>query len=315
MGRKARALNPNAANDAIAGLKRPKSSFFEFGDAVRPQLKVEHPGTSMAEISKFISLKWKALTESERQVYVDKANAAKEAYNEEKKKLGISSDVKKKTSDLPAGWRRFFDVSSGKNYWLHSASKTISWTLPTADTVTAVSVKRPRQAYSLYIASERKNVPADTPNKQVLQILAERWKSVTPEEKQKYAELASQDKKRYEAEVAANAHRIVPATTAAGNGAATAPATTATTNGEAGENKKKRKSPAPKLDAEGNPIPKAPRAPKAPKLDADGNVIPPKPRAKKAKTTDAAAPAATEANGAPTPAAAPVASALPTFVF
>lgn len=43
-----------------------------------------------------------------------------------------------------------------------------------------------------------------------------------------------------------------------------------------------RKPRAPRLDANGNPVPRKPRAPK---LDANGNVIPPKPRVRKPKET------------------------------
>ncbi|XP_010448654.1 PREDICTED: LOW QUALITY PROTEIN: high mobility group B protein 6 [Camelina sativa] len=63
--------------------KKPASSYFLFSKDERKKLTEERPGTSNSTITALISVKWKELSEEEKQVYNGKAAKLMEAYKKE----------------------------------------------------------------------------------------------------------------------------------------------------------------------------------------------------------------------------------------
>ncbi|CAI0408632.1 unnamed protein product [Linum tenue] len=63
--------------------KKPASSFLLFSKETRKSLMEERPGTNNSTITALISVKWKELSEEERQVWNSKAAEAMDAYKKE----------------------------------------------------------------------------------------------------------------------------------------------------------------------------------------------------------------------------------------
>jgi len=63
--------------------RKPHSSYLYFCDETREALKAAHPDTSVPDLAKLQGAAWKALDESEKQVYMDKAAEDLERYKAE----------------------------------------------------------------------------------------------------------------------------------------------------------------------------------------------------------------------------------------
>ncbi|CAI0441227.1 unnamed protein product [Linum tenue] len=71
--------------------KKPASSFLLFSKETRKSLMAERPGTNNSTITALISVKWKELSEEERQVWNAKAAEAMDAYKKEMEEYNKSS--------------------------------------------------------------------------------------------------------------------------------------------------------------------------------------------------------------------------------
>jgi hypothetical protein len=63
--------------------RKPHSSYLYFCDETREALRAAHPDTSVPDLAKLQGAAWKALDESEKQVYMDKAAEDLERYTAE----------------------------------------------------------------------------------------------------------------------------------------------------------------------------------------------------------------------------------------
>ncbi|KAI9175000.1 hypothetical protein LWI28_026038 [Acer negundo] len=63
--------------------KKPAGSYFLFSEEARKALLEERPGTNNSTITALISVKWKELSEEEKQTWNAKAAEAMEAYKKE----------------------------------------------------------------------------------------------------------------------------------------------------------------------------------------------------------------------------------------
>ncbi|KAI8921705.1 high mobility group box domain-containing protein, partial [Entophlyctis helioformis] len=59
------------------------SAFLYYLAHVRPVYTAKYPGSTVGPISKMISVAWRALSDDEKQPFLDKANADKERYARE----------------------------------------------------------------------------------------------------------------------------------------------------------------------------------------------------------------------------------------
>ncbi|CAF9905511.1 MAG: High mobility group nhp1 [Gomphillus americanus] len=64
--------------------KRGLSAYMFFANEQRENVREENPNISFGQVGKVLGERWKALSESERRPYEDKAKADKERYDAEK---------------------------------------------------------------------------------------------------------------------------------------------------------------------------------------------------------------------------------------
>jgi len=64
-------------------------------------------------------------------------------------------------------------------------------------------IKRPRSSYAFFMKNSRQEIAANNPDKnprELMSYIAAAWKSISDSDKNKYNEMAEEDKKRYEEE-------------------------------------------------------------------------------------------------------------------
>jgi len=64
--------------------KRGLSAYMFFANEQRDVVREENPGISFGQVGKLLGERWKALSESERRPYEEKAQADKKRYEDEK---------------------------------------------------------------------------------------------------------------------------------------------------------------------------------------------------------------------------------------
>ncbi|KAJ5211631.1 Non-histone chromosomal protein 6 [Penicillium cinerascens] len=78
--------------------KRGLSAYMFFANDNRDKVREENPGISFGQVGKKLGDKWKALTESERKPYDEKAATDKKRYEEEKAKYQAGGDDEEEES-------------------------------------------------------------------------------------------------------------------------------------------------------------------------------------------------------------------------
>ena len=72
------------AKKTAGGPKRATTAYFFYTNAIRPQVKEQHPDMKVTEMAKVMGSKWKELSADEKQKYVDMAAEDKARYQREK---------------------------------------------------------------------------------------------------------------------------------------------------------------------------------------------------------------------------------------
>ncbi|KKK18868.1 hypothetical protein P175DRAFT_0508373 [Aspergillus ochraceoroseus IBT 24754] len=72
--------------------KRGLSAYMFFANDNRDKVREENPGISFGQVGKMLGEKWKALSETERKPYEDKAAADKKRYEDEKASYNAGDD-------------------------------------------------------------------------------------------------------------------------------------------------------------------------------------------------------------------------------
>lgn len=145
-GRKRRDKDPHAP-------KRARTAFNFFLDEFRQQFKVANPNTKgVVEVTKAASAAWKCLEPERRKVYEEKAVASQKEYAEAKKKY------------IEDGGPTMFKYINGPH--------------------------RAPTAYFIFLANFRKKYMAENPGVKGVSELSkgagQMWRSLNPDEKQKY---------------------------------------------------------------------------------------------------------------------------------
>ncbi|XP_061337846.1 high mobility group B protein 6-like [Gastrolobium bilobum] len=83
MNRQKKKQNKEDKNSDPNRPKRPPSSFLVFSKETRKNLQEERPGISTSTLNALVSLKWKELSEEDRQLWNGKASEAMDAYKKE----------------------------------------------------------------------------------------------------------------------------------------------------------------------------------------------------------------------------------------
>lgn len=154
--------------------KRPLSAYMFFANAKRKELMAENPKKTVGELGKELGALWKNLSEDDKKPYAKQAVKDKSRYEEEMKSYqppepesGADSDTEKK------GKKRKKDPNAPK---------------------------RALSAYMLFCNDKRAEVKEENPNienKEIMKVLAERWKELSGEDKKEFDEKANEEKERY----------------------------------------------------------------------------------------------------------------------
>eukprot|EP01098_Paradermamoeba_levis_P004630 TRINITY_DN1976_c0_g1_i1.p1 TRINITY_DN1976_c0_g1~~TRINITY_DN1976_c0_g1_i1.p1 ORF type:complete len:352 (-),score=81.76 TRINITY_DN1976_c0_g1_i1:298-1269(-) len=152
--------------------KKPLSAFMLFSQDQRPVLRTESPDAKFGEIGKIIGNRWKNLREEERKPYVERSEKAKEAFNQEKSKLGLTS-VRFSPSihfNQPYFNARFVSQNKGAQERYPYLNKP----------------KRPLSSFMLFTQKMRNSIVTEYPDakgREVPKLLGEKWKNLSPDEK------------------------------------------------------------------------------------------------------------------------------------
>lgn len=167
--------------------KRPVSSFFRFTRQQRPQLIRQYPEASMIELAKIIGNEWRALSEAERQVYIDAARVDilkyREIYKQYKESLDPLDEEVLKEKRKQTKQRR-------KKRRQKRESKLLG------------RPKRSRNAFNIFLAENYNEAEGNTLSVK-MRHLVHQWENMTSSKKQVYLQLAEDDQVRYQNELKA----------------------------------------------------------------------------------------------------------------
>ncbi len=152
--------------------KGAKNAFILFCSDNRDEVKEENPSLTYTEITKKLGEMWKSIDEELKSEYQEKAKDDKERYN-----------------------RELEDYEPKEGYY--NPKEKIS-----KKKLKEIKPKRARSAYIFFCNDKRQEVSKRVNNnKEVLQELGRMWKNLSDKKKQKYNEMAEEDKTRYEEEM------------------------------------------------------------------------------------------------------------------
>ena len=147
--------------------RRPLSGFFHFSNVGRAKIKAANPDFTVADISKELSRRWHALDEVTRSMFEQMADNDKQRFRQEKAEYNMS----------PKGGYKQTRAKKDPN-----------------------APKRPLCGFMMFSNEERVKVREIMPNAGVGELgkeLGKRWAEASPEVRDKYNEMAAQDKSRF----------------------------------------------------------------------------------------------------------------------
>lgn len=155
-------VDPNAP-------KRPNTSYIIYSMEQRNKIKQQYPELSTTDILKKLGESWNSLTAQDKKQYENLAKKDKERYENEMKSYVPSESFEQKTTRKKK----------------------------------ADGPKHPLTAYMFFCLEKRDSVKKEFPDlkdKDITRELANKWKSLSDEQKSPYSAKQAQDKKRYEDE-------------------------------------------------------------------------------------------------------------------
>ena len=176
--KKADVIKVRAKKDKKAP-KKARSAYTYYLEESHARIKVSNPDAPFGAISKQISAEWKAMSDAQKRRYEELSRQDKLRYSEEK------SEYVPTPGYGPDG---------------HALMKK------------KVKHKRAKRghcsAYIIFVIQMRPVIKGENPNiinTDIMKEAGNRWRAMTPQQKQPWEDLAAQDKARYEAEMAARA--------------------------------------------------------------------------------------------------------------
>ena len=161
--------------------KPPLNSYMEFAREERPRVLLDLGNLSTIEIGKEIGVRWKKLSDDEKQKFVKKFKVNQEKYKADK--LLYESSCDEAGMESPAA----------------PSPKQKKKRNPLAP-------KLPLSSYMEFARSERPTVLKDLGNLSLVEVgkeLGRRWKSLSEQEKGGFASISKENKARYDIEMAA----------------------------------------------------------------------------------------------------------------
>lgn len=167
--------------------KLPPSSYFRFMRQHRPLVVKQYPEASIVEICKIIGNDWRALSEAERQVYIDAARVDILKYREQYKQYKESLDP--------------LDLALLKEERKERKQKRIK-TRQKRESKLLGKPKRSRSAFNIFLSEHYSETEGNTPSAKFTSS-RHQWENLNSSKKQVYFQLAEDDKVRYQNEVKA----------------------------------------------------------------------------------------------------------------
>ncbi|KAL7541682.1 hypothetical protein ACHAXR_011129 [Thalassiosira sp. AJA248-18] len=168
--------------------KKNMSAYLMYQNTMRESFRTENPGMTFGQLAKFTSAMYKSLTPEEKARWEEAALQDKARYEAE-----MANYIPPPGFD-PTG--QLVDssnvMSGGRKY--NKKQKD-----PNAP-------KRARGSYVFFTLDERPKIVKENPEMKFTEtghVMGERWRALTPEDKKKYEDLANNDKKRFNDEMAA----------------------------------------------------------------------------------------------------------------
>lgn len=161
------------------GPKKPATAFFCFTAKFRPQYKAENPTFSVTDLGRLFGEKWRALTDAEKEEYVELAVKDKARYQKEDAKWHKD---KPEEVEAMANQKRKGREDKGQA----KKKKT--------------GPKHPLSAFMYFSTKTRPVVKAENPDiafGDVAKKLGALWKTMTDDDKKEFNVLAAADKERY----------------------------------------------------------------------------------------------------------------------
>mmetsp|Transcript_2821 Transcript_2821/g.4422 ORF Transcript_2821/g.4422 Transcript_2821/m.4422 type:complete len:384 (-) Transcript_2821:202-1353(-) len=173
--------------------KRNLTAYLLYQNAMRDQIRQKHPAATFGELSKITSAMYKELTPEELALWKQRERESKEQYDLEMEKYtpppGFDEKgLRMQDEDIVLGLKRRKKMSQRKRQLKPPGAPT-----------------RPRGSYVFFTFDARPRLLAEQPNvgfREMGCILGEQWRNLSSEEKQKYVDMAAEDKRRFEAETA-----------------------------------------------------------------------------------------------------------------
>lgn len=167
--------------------KKNMSAYLMYQNTMRESFRTENPGMTFGQLSKFTSAMYKSLTPEEKARWEEAALQDKARYQAEMANYAP-----------PPGFDPMGQMVDGT-----TASGTRKYSKKHKD---PNAPKRARGSYVFFTLEERPKIVKETPDMKFTEmghVMGERWRALTPEQKKKYEDLANDDKKRFNEEMAA----------------------------------------------------------------------------------------------------------------
>ncbi|CAG8465719.1 11526_t:CDS:2 [Paraglomus brasilianum] len=195
-------------------LKRPMNAFLLYNKEMRPKVLQKNPNMTVAEISKTIGDSWRSMPGDQRENYLQLARQIKDEFHTnnpdfvytrrskaELAAAGLSSTKKRNYNeessaeeDTRPRRKRHDDGTHHKDPRGRKKKRARHPTAP----------KHPMSGFLFYASDVRPEITQENPGKTVgfiSQIIAKKWRALTPEEKSPWEQKASADKARYAKEM------------------------------------------------------------------------------------------------------------------
>ncbi len=163
--------------------KRNLSAYLLYQNAMRDQFKAANPEMSFGQLSKYTSAMYKLLSAGEKAEWEEKARVDKERF-----------DYEMRNYDPPPGYDAQGRKIEEKLPIVRKKKKSKDPNAP----------KRARGSFVLFTNDIRPKIMKEFPETKFTElgtIMGERWRALDPKEKQKYEEMANEDKIRFKKEM------------------------------------------------------------------------------------------------------------------
>jgi hypothetical protein len=182
------ATNKEDANAPIR-VTRPPNAYLLFNKKMRRVLKEQDPTMNVGEISKQIAERWRKMSKEEKEKYVSEANRLKQ---EQRALHPNSMYIRRSRAELKEAGKMIKEEPSDKKTARRAKKKSPG--IP----------KHPLSAYMWYLTEVRPKTMKSFPSSNVGQIskyCAEKWHTMTEEERAPWKTKAQVDKERYAREM------------------------------------------------------------------------------------------------------------------